>query len=212
MKPVTLANRLIRAAARSGRQVVGTRNSAVTKEFDAEFYLESYPDVKAANIPPLDHYLSHGWKEGRAPAPWFDPAAYLREHPDLVRNGIDPFSHFLKHGDVERARKAGRGGFAEQVLGKFNTDYFRSLVAEAVDLDPMVALPNTKRSVSVITETNKAVGECARFLREHFAGRNAEQQGVADLAGGAGYGNTYGLRHRSVLNLCSRPRGDEQMK
>lgn len=166
-----LANRLLRAAARSGRQVVGSRNSALRKEFDAEFYLETNPDVKAAKIPPLSHYLSYGWREGRAPAPWFDPAAYLREHPDLVDKGMDPFSHLLKHGDVEQAKKAGRAGFAGEVLEKFETDYFKALVAAAVDLDPMVALPNTKRGVSVVTETNKAVAECARYLRKHFAGR-----------------------------------------
>ena len=35
--------------------------------FSSEDYLELYPDLKAANINPLVHYLMHGKKEGRIP-------------------------------------------------------------------------------------------------------------------------------------------------
>ncbi|MDV5825827.1 hypothetical protein [Sphingobium naphthae] len=35
--------------------------------FDAEAYLQLYPDVQAAGVDPLDHYVSHGMMEGRSP-------------------------------------------------------------------------------------------------------------------------------------------------
>lgn len=35
--------------------------------FDAEYYLEHNPDVKASGMDPALHYLRNGWKEGRIP-------------------------------------------------------------------------------------------------------------------------------------------------
>lgn len=37
-------------------------------EFDEDFYLEMYPDVKAHGKDPLTHYLTNGWKENRSPS------------------------------------------------------------------------------------------------------------------------------------------------
>ena len=37
--------------------------------FDTEFYLLHNPDVKAAHIDPLAHYLQNGIEEGRATSP-----------------------------------------------------------------------------------------------------------------------------------------------
>lgn len=48
--------------------VLGTR--AVSGEsFDAAWYLEAYPDVRAAGVDPWQHYLKHGHAEGRRPTP-----------------------------------------------------------------------------------------------------------------------------------------------
>lgn len=35
--------------------------------FDADAYLQLYPDVQAAGVDPLEHYVSHGMTEGRSP-------------------------------------------------------------------------------------------------------------------------------------------------
>lgn len=39
--------------------------AAVPKAFDAAAYLEANPDVAAAGVDPAEHYLNHGWREGR---------------------------------------------------------------------------------------------------------------------------------------------------
>ncbi len=39
------------------------------KEFDPEFYIETYQDIREANINPFVHYLSRGKFEGRKPSP-----------------------------------------------------------------------------------------------------------------------------------------------
>jgi len=45
--------------------------------FDREFYLRANPDVAAARMDPLEHYLKYGEKEQRQPHPLFDPPHYL---------------------------------------------------------------------------------------------------------------------------------------
>jgi hypothetical protein len=66
--------------------------------FDAGFYLEKYPDVRAAGIDPLRHYVEHGAAEGRKPIRLFDPAYYLRQRPEARAAGVDPLIDFLEAG------------------------------------------------------------------------------------------------------------------
>ena len=51
--------------------------------FDAAWYLEQYPDVAAAGIDPLRHYLDYGRHEGRF-------GAQPRIDFEVVDNGYDP--------------------------------------------------------------------------------------------------------------------------
>ncbi len=63
--------------------------------FDAAFYLGKYPDVAAAGLDPLLHYLKNGANEGRQPLPLFLPAHYLRNCPAPPESGANPLLHFL---------------------------------------------------------------------------------------------------------------------
>lgn len=69
--------------------------------FDAEFYLQQNPDVAAAGIDPLEHYLTQGWREGRDPSAEFSVRGYLELHQDVCGLGIDPLAHYLRHGRQE---------------------------------------------------------------------------------------------------------------
>lgn len=42
-------------------------------------HLTTYPDVKAAAVDPVRHYLMHGWREGRFPSQDFDTGFYLEQ-------------------------------------------------------------------------------------------------------------------------------------
>lgn len=44
----------------------------IARRFDAARYLSLYPDVRRSRIDPLEHYLRHGWREGRQPNADFD--------------------------------------------------------------------------------------------------------------------------------------------
>ena len=74
---------------------------AKSKYFDKRWYLKMYPDVKKAGVNPVEHYLKHGWKEGRNPGPKFDGNVYLDLNADVKRAKINPLLHYEKHGKKE---------------------------------------------------------------------------------------------------------------
>lgn len=69
--------------------------------FDAQWYLQKYPDVRQANVDPAEHYLSTGWHENRNPGKSFDTAYYLRTNPDIRDSGLNPLWHFIHYGRNE---------------------------------------------------------------------------------------------------------------
>src|SRR5947209_3162421 len=68
------------------------------KLFDHRWYLSQYPDVRAAGIDPLTHYLISGGFEGRDPNPLFDSDWYLAQNPEVAAAGINPLTHYLHQG------------------------------------------------------------------------------------------------------------------
>ncbi len=66
--------------------------------FDAAFYLDAYPDVRAGGVDPLQHYLVRGWHEGRNPSPGFDTRYYLDAYADARASGLNPLVHHALYG------------------------------------------------------------------------------------------------------------------
>jgi hypothetical protein len=126
---------------------------AIVALFDRDFYLRKYPDVAAAGVNPLRHYLEHGAGEGRKPHPLFDHDFYLLCCPE-ARDAAEPsILHFLKQAvprgnphplfDCESYLRA----HSEAVMRKINplVHYVRSPVeAEASRDEP---LPRGRGSV-----------------------------------------------------------------
>lgn len=83
------------------REVFDGAVIAISGLFDANRYLADYPDVAAARVPPLVHYVRFGAREGRRPHPAFDAAFYLTAYPDVARAEANPFAHFLRFGARE---------------------------------------------------------------------------------------------------------------
>ncbi|MFZ3070595.1 MAG: rhamnan synthesis F family protein [Anaerolineaceae bacterium] len=69
--------------------------------FDEEWYAEQNPDVKAAGMESVRHYLLYGGFEGRNPSPDFDSNWYLNTYPDVKQAGINPLVHYLRFGQSE---------------------------------------------------------------------------------------------------------------
>jgi hypothetical protein len=69
--------------------------------FDAAWYLAHNNDLASGDIDPAEHYVRHGWREGRRPGPNFDGASYLRANPDVAATHKNPLLHYIEHGMAE---------------------------------------------------------------------------------------------------------------
>jgi hypothetical protein len=66
--------------------------------FDPLWYLDRYPDVAAAGVDPLQHWLTFGMLEGRDPNPEFDTDWYFAQNPDASEPGQNALVHYLRNG------------------------------------------------------------------------------------------------------------------
>jgi glycosyltransferase involved in cell wall biosynthesis/ubiquinone/menaquinone biosynthesis C-methylase UbiE/GT2 family glycosyltransferase len=69
--------------------------------FDRKWYLEHNPDVSDANINPIWHYITNGWKENRRPGPEFSNEYYLASNPDIANLDQPLILHYWLHGRYE---------------------------------------------------------------------------------------------------------------
>jgi hypothetical protein len=69
--------------------------------WDRDWYLLKYPDVAAAGVDPLEHYLMQGFKEGRDPSPFFSTIEYVANSPSVAATQINPLVHFLERSQDE---------------------------------------------------------------------------------------------------------------
>jgi len=69
--------------------------------FDPDYYLTTYPDVKAAGVDPTLHYINLGDAEGRDPGPAFSTALYREMNPDVPARGITALGHYEMFGRRE---------------------------------------------------------------------------------------------------------------
>ncbi len=81
--------------------------------FDERWYKETYPDVAASGVDPIEHYLSCGADEGRDPGPLFNTLAYLSRTPEACAEGQNPLLHYIKARERAGATDpVGAAGFA----------------------------------------------------------------------------------------------------
>ncbi|WP_296603992.1 glycoside hydrolase family 99-like domain-containing protein [Nocardioides sp.] len=71
---------------------------AASGAIDEEWYRARYVDVADAGVPPLIHYLTQGWVEGRDPGPGFSTQYYLDANPDVAESGMNPLVHYTLYG------------------------------------------------------------------------------------------------------------------
>jgi GT2 family glycosyltransferase/ubiquinone/menaquinone biosynthesis C-methylase UbiE len=67
--------------------------------FASATYLANNHDVAVSGMSPLEHYVRHGWREGRNPHPLFANDWYLEQNPDVLASGrVNPLDHYLQFG------------------------------------------------------------------------------------------------------------------
>ena len=65
-------------------------------EFDAQYYLQTYPDIALAGVDPFEHFVFHGYKEGRNPSVEFDTKFYVQRY-FKGKTDQNPLLHYLEH-------------------------------------------------------------------------------------------------------------------
>jgi O-antigen biosynthesis protein len=65
---------------------------------DVAWYRQHYPDVAAAGLDPLEHFIRHGWREQRDPGPCFSVRYYLERYADVRAADLNPLVHYLHQG------------------------------------------------------------------------------------------------------------------
>jgi hypothetical protein len=86
--------------------------------FDRDWYLAQNPDVSAAGVDPLEHYLRFGAAEGRNPSPRFNATWYLNQYRDVRESGMNPLVHFVRHGRSEGRRAGPDWGIPADICGR----------------------------------------------------------------------------------------------
>jgi hypothetical protein len=77
------------------RQIIRILHSGL---FDEVWYMSSNSEVIFNDTPPIVHWATVGWKEGRSPHLLFDVGWYLERYPEAAESEMDPLSHYLSHG------------------------------------------------------------------------------------------------------------------
>ena len=86
--------------------------------FDAKYYLETYPDVRRADIDPLMHFIKIGWKEGRNSSSLFSTKHYLDLNPSFKNQNINPLIHYYKNQKLVETK------LASNLSDHFGDDYY----------------------------------------------------------------------------------------
>ncbi|WP_246693889.1 glycosyltransferase, partial [Methylobacterium sp. WL18] len=97
---------------------------------DGAFYLAHNPDLQAAGVDPVAHYMASGWREGREPSPHFDTLAYC-----LTRNisyaTQNPLVHYVLHGGSARPDPEDLIALQAKTLAPyFDATYYRQMLDE----------------------------------------------------------------------------------
>ena len=83
--------------------------------FDRDYYLAAHPEIAAAHLDPLVHYIEEGARRGLRPHPEFDVSYYLEQCALSGERPENPLFHYVTVGaarGLRRARQAQRSAAA----------------------------------------------------------------------------------------------------
>ncbi len=142
------------------------RSIAASRLFDAEWYLEAYPDARGSGLDPLAHFLQAPAAEQRDPSAWFSTRRYLEAHPGIVPPGEIPLHHYLRRGRWDG-------------LAIFPADATLSPFANALS---EAGMPWARRAADAVRPADAAYAE---QYRRHLLAAHRDRRGpqhVADAA------------------------------
>jgi len=132
--------------------------------FDADWYVETYPDVPMLGMDPFDHFVLYGAYLNRSPSRAFDPIAYLERNPDVARSGVNAIVHYLTAGLAEGRSPRGCPRLASP------TDLLSPEPDVPLDADPS---PTIERRIPSDAKSQYSI-IAAAFDTEYYCRRNPD--------------------------------------
>lgn len=84
------------SVSRAIRRVLSFGKKDERSYFDALYYRNTYTDIARAGADPYEHFMTHGWREGRNPSPRFNTLYYRDKYLDGAE--VNPLQHYLETG------------------------------------------------------------------------------------------------------------------
>ena len=78
--------------------------STVQSYLTSTFMCNSNPDVRAAGVDPVVHYVRIGSEKGRDPSPFFSETGYRSQNADVGTSGLTSIEHYEQYGRAEGRR------------------------------------------------------------------------------------------------------------
>lgn len=85
-------------------RAIRTGQLTVPALFNAEWYVEQYPEVKQAKIHPYVHFWLFGWYQEYQPMPLFDVRWYVTNYPYFNDQWANPLEHYESIGQFNGCR------------------------------------------------------------------------------------------------------------
>ena len=139
------------------------RTIAASPWFDSRWYLAQYPDIEAAGVDPVEHFVSFGWREQRNPSAYFQTTWYLQNNTDVDQAQINPLLHFIEHGEAENRLPNPDG------LSPVAPPPIDDVVAMGVPADHDAVPDNGAPPIDVIAEDSATAEEALVREREDIA-------------------------------------------
>lgn len=108
--------------------------------FNAQHYLDRYPEVAASGYTPAEHFLLIGGSLGWEASKHFNCSAYLEAYDDVKDSGINPLVHYLNFGIKEK-----RVAFESEIEIAALLDASRSKITVILDNLPSGLAPDHRR-------------------------------------------------------------------
>ena len=167
-------SRVATAGGNAGRSGERSSPSAALESaahgFDPDFYLAQYPDVAAAGVDPLDHYLRHGQAEGRlprspgltgGPLPEFALPAQADSYRPLVSIIVPTYNHaeFIEERLESIYRQTYDGPVEVYLLDDASSDHSPRVLQSFADRFPTITtlITNSENSGSAFRQWRRGL-------------------------------------------------------